>query len=105
MSESSSCANCDVQIPAGARSCDNCGMPVSETVPPQEEEEDSPPRKDPAGQAPPSPTPPPRSSPPPPPPVGQPLSFLPPTQKAQQNEGEQPRKRTGTIVLVVLALI
>src|SRR5918998_4853266 len=30
------CANCGTEIPEGVGTCDNCGMPVSEVVPPRE---------------------------------------------------------------------
>src|SRR5215208_557880 len=75
MMSESSCVNCGAQIiPEGARSCDNCGMPVSGAAPPQEEEE-APRLEAPADAQTPAPS----------PPVEQPISFLPPTREAQQN--------------------
>ena len=75
MMSESSCVNCGAQIiPEGARSCDNCGMPVSGAAPPQEEEE-APRLEAPADAQTPAPS----------PPVEQPISFLPPTREAQQS--------------------
>src|SRR5215216_1251776 len=66
-----SCANCNAEIPEGARFCDNCGMPVSEMTPPQE----APPQEVLTQQTPePSLTPPPQSSSSLLPPVEQPIS-------------------------------